>query len=192
MAETTVAGALADTSKLSDFEGHSVRQVGVEIPGAAGGLRDAMRVDPQQFSQGTTVYVVLECPVQKVRYEPIDKDEPGGDQRRVHILGTTGAAIVDRELVEGALAEQKRRIESAKEAAAGIGHLPYDDEAEKAHDQGLHAAGLVPGCPKCDEEAQAAAAEAKDVPGVDDEEAPPAPTPIAGRAKRTAKRTSKS
>lgn len=179
MAETTAAGALADTSKLSDFEGRAVRQVGIEIPSAAGGLRDSLRIDPQEFHQGDTVYLVLECPVVKVRFDPIDKDEPAGDQRRVHIFGTAGAAIVDRELVAEALAEQKRRVEAAQEAAAGIGRIPFDDEAEKAHADGLHASGLVPGCPTCDAEVQAAAAEA-------DEAAPDAPTPISAGRKKTA------
>ena len=187
MADTDAAGALADTSKLSDFEGHSVRQVGIEIPSAGGGLRDALRIDPQEFRQGTTEYVVLECPVVKVRYEPIDPNEPGGDQRRVHVFGVAGAAIVDRELVAEALAEQKRRIELAKEAAAGIGRLPVDDEAAKAHEDGLHASGLVPGCPLCDAEVQAQADEAAaDGGGDPPEPPPPAPTPIAGRAAKAA------
>lgn len=133
MAETTAAGALADTSKLTDFEGLSVRQVGIEIPGAAGGLRDPLRIDPQ---------------------------------------------IVDRELVGEALAEQKRRVDAAQEAAAGIGRIPFDDEAEKAHGDGLHAAGLVPGCPSCDAEVQAAADEAG--------EAPAEPTPITKARTKTA------
>ena len=180
MVETTAAGALADTSKLSDFEGKAVRQVGIEIPGAAGGLRDSLRVDPQEFHQGDTVYVVLECPVQKVRFDPIDKDEPGGDQRRVHVFGTAGAAIVDRELVAEALAEQKRRVTLAAEAAAGVGRLDIDEgESEKAHDDGLHASGLVPGCSKCEAEIQAVADEATP---------PPAPTPIGSRAKRATKK----
>lgn len=167
-----------DSSKLTKFEGHAVRQVGIEIPGAAGGLREALKIDPQEFRQGTTVYVVLECPVVKVRHEPIDGTDPGGDQRRVHIFGTSGAAIVDRELVEEALAEQKRRIESAKMAETGEGPLPFDGGAQHQadHGAGLHAAGLVPGCPPCDDEARAAEAEAAEAT---------APTPITGRKPRT-------
>lgn len=185
MAETTAAGALADTSKLSDFEGLSVRQVGIEIPGAAGGLRDPLRVDPQQWSKGERLYVVMELQVAKVRFDSIDKDDPAGDQRRVHITDVLGSAIVERELVGEALAEQKRRNEAAKEAAAGIGHLPFDDEATKAHEDGLHASGLVPGCALCDAEVQAAADEAGTAAKADDPP-PPAPTPIGARAKRAA------
>lgn len=177
MTSTTAAGALADTSALSDFEGLAVRQVGIEIPGAAGGLRDPLRVDPREFHHGEVTQVVLELRNAKTRFEPIDKDDPGGDQRRVHVFEVLSAAFIDRDLVSATLDEQKRRIESAQEAAAGIGHLPFDDEAAKAHADGLHATGLVPGCSACDAELQAMA---------DEESPPPAPTPIAGRAKKAA------
>lgn len=187
MSDTTAAGALADTSKLSDFEGLSVRQVGIEIPGAAGGLRDPLRIDPQEWHKGDRLYVVMELQVSKVRFDSIDKDDPAGDQRRVHITEVLGTAIVDRELVGEALAEQKRRVELAKEAAAGVGRLPVDDEAEKAHDDGLHAAGLVPGCAKCEAEVAAMEQEAADAAAAPaDEPDPPAPTPIAGRARKAA------
>lgn len=187
---TDLAGALADTSKLTDFEGLAVRQVGIEIPGAAGGLRDPLRIDPQEWHKGDRLYVVMELQVAKVRFDSIDKDDPAGDQRRVHITDVIGTAIVDRELVAEALAEQKRRVELAKEAAAGVGRLPVDDEAEKAHDDGLHAAGLVPGCPKCEEEAAAIEREQaegdKQAAAKEPEGEPPMPTPIAGRARKAA------
>lgn len=196
MAETTAAGALADTSKLSDFEGLSVRQVGIEIPGAAGGLRDPLRIDPQEWHKGERLFVVFELQVSKVRFDSIDRDDPAGDQRRVHITDVIGSAIVDRELVSEALAEQKRRVDAAEEAAKGIGHLQLDggEEAQKAHDDGLHAAGLVPGCPGCEAEAAALEAEAADAAKADtptdDDAPPPAPTPIAGRARKAAEKRS--
>lgn len=181
MTGTTAAGALADTSKLTPFEGKSVRQVGIEIPSAAGGLRESMKIEPQEFHQGETVYVVLECPVVKVRFDPIDSDDPAGDQRRVHVFGTAGAAIVDRELVGEALAEMRRRVDLANEAAQGIGRLPVDDEAAKAHADGLHASGLVPGCPDCEAEAAAVAAETAEAESRGE---PPAPTPIGSRQRK--------
>lgn len=190
MTDTDLAAALADTSKLSDFEGLSVRQVGIEIPGAAGGLRDPLRVDPQEWHKGERLWVVFELQVSKVRFDSIDRDDPAGDQRRVHITDVLGSAIVERDLVADALAEQKRRVDAAKEAAAGIGHLPLDggDEARAAHEDGLHASGLVPGCPLCDEEAAAIAAEAEADKG---EAPPPAPTPIGSRAKKAAAKSAK-
>ena len=45
---------------LEPFEGLEVLEVGIEMPGAAGGLRDPMRIDPQEFSQGERVFIVHE------------------------------------------------------------------------------------------------------------------------------------
>ena len=170
--------APATRATLNPFEGLPVRQVGVEIPAASGGLRESMKIDPQEFHQGDVVFVVLECPVNKVRFEPIDKDDPRGDQRRVHVFGVEAATIVDAELVEQALAQHKDRVAAlqhaeakAKEAEAGITRLyddkpdgsparPMGDELQAAHDAGDHAGGLVEGCPDCDAEADAVEAEA--------------------------------
>jgi hypothetical protein len=171
---TDLAAALADTSHLADFEGLAVRQSGIEIPGAAGGLRDPMKIDPQAFRKGERVYVVLECLVDKVRFDPIDHSEPAGDQRRVHVFSVQAATIVDGELVQDHLEAQRVRIERAKDAARGQAKLPTPEELTEAHVQGEHADALIPGCPQCDEETAAAAAEVAE------------PTPIAGRRGRKA------
>ena len=65
------AGDKIDIFKYKNKSGYRRRQghrqkytrieiTGIEIPGAAGGLRDSLRIDPQQFTQCATVYVVLE------------------------------------------------------------------------------------------------------------------------------------
>ncbi len=157
--------------ELQDFEGKAVTEVGIEIPGAAGGLRDAMKIDPEQFRQGDQVFVVLHCDVTKIRFEPVDKEDPTGPQRRVHVFGVEGATMVDGDLVRTQLDEQAERILKAKEAERGISRLPYDDEGEfgLAHARGEHQDGLAEGCPVCDLERDAVAAEAEE------------PTPIKGR-----------
>jgi hypothetical protein len=114
------------TPKLKAFEGLPVTSAGVEIPSAGGGLRDALRVDPVELHKGETVFVVLQCEVGKVRFDPVDRDEPAGPQRRVHVLGTTAATIVDRELVASALDAQAERIAKASEVD---GQLSIDDGA---------------------------------------------------------------
>lgn len=163
------AAALADTSHLPDFEGLQVVASGVEIPGAAGGLRDPMKIDPQAFHQGEVVYVALKCNVQKVRHEPIVKDEPGGVQRRVHVFKVDTATIVAGDLVAAALDEQQKRIIVAREQAGG-GQIPGQQEAwgdvdadalAAAHNEGDHAGGKVEGCPTCQAEDDAAAEEAE-------------------------------
>lgn len=142
---------------LTDFEGLPVRQVGIEVPGVAGGLRDAIKIDPQEFHQGDEGYLTLRWKVGKVRFEPIDKEDPAGDQRRVHVFNVLSAAIVDGEQPAAtALEDQKRRIEEA----AGIARLDFEGEAKKLeHEDGKHQE-LVDGCPLCDEEVEAEADEA--------------------------------
>lgn len=163
---------------LTPFEGNEVVQVGVELPGAAGGLRAALRVDPREFHQGDKVYVVHETTCTKVRFEPIDKSDPKGPQRRVHVLAVASATTVDADLVATQLDAQRERIEAAK----GIQRLPYDDEGELglAHARGEHADAMAEGCPACDLERDRALAEqAGDEPAD-----PPAATPIRGRKRR--------
>lgn len=162
---------MSDNHNLTDFEGLAVRQAGIEIPGAAGGLREAMKIDPQEFAKGEVVHVVLECVVNKIRHDSIDKDDPTGDQRRVHIFNVENAAIIDGELVAERIAEQRDRIERAKEQAAGVARLPTKDELlrlEVEHEAGVHKI-LVAGCLDCDAEAEAEAEEAGE------------PTPITAR-----------
>lgn len=160
---------------LADFAGLPVVEAGIEIPGAAGGLQAAMKIDPQEFNHGERVAVVLDCIVQKVRFEPVDKDYPDGPQRRAHVFAVSGATMIDRDLVSSHLADQAERIRLAKEAEAGVSRLPFDDEGEHglAHARGDHASGLVDGCPVCQSELDALDREAS------------TPTPITGRRKRT-------
>lgn len=159
---------------LSDFEGKPVRQAGVEMPGAAGGLKAAMKVAPLEFHQGDKVFVAIEGTIGKVRFEPIDKEDPAGDQRRVHVIVVEGATFVDEDVVAGHIAKMQETIARKKEQSEGIARLPTDDEVEalgEEHANGEHASGLVPGCPECDDEALKEAEEASE------------PIPITGRGK---------
>lgn len=106
-----------DRVKLSDFEGLVVAESGIEIPDAAGGLRDALKVDPVELHKNERVYIVLACDVAKIRHDPIDTGELDGPQRRVHVLKTAQATIVDASLVKDALDKQQLRLAEAKEIA---------------------------------------------------------------------------
>lgn len=143
-----------DTTTLGDFEGDPVSEVGIEIPSAAGGLREALAIDPVVMHKDDESMVLLRTKVKKIRHEPV-KDSDAW--RRVHVLETTSATIVDGDVFEEALAAQAERIQRAKEAGQmRIG----DTELVEAHDDGQHADGLVKGCPRCDEEKVAAEDEA--------------------------------
>lgn len=147
---------LEKLEKLTPFEGRPVLGVGIEIPSAGGGLRDALTIDPAEFHYGETVFVVIEGKVGKIRFDPIA--DAGESVRRVHVLDTQAATIAERETVERLLDEQAKRIEEAK----GLARLPFGDELQEAHERGEHAEGLVEGCPDCDHEVELAQQEAGD------------------------------
>lgn len=167
------------TPKLTQFEGRDVLQTTVAIRNTGDGLSDALAVDPHEYHQGERVYVVLECDVEKLRFDPIPKTDA---LSRVHMLKAGNATIVDAALVADALSAQAERIRLAKEAEEGVQRMVLTDDQKAelvvAHREGLHEAAPEFGCEMCDE--AKADAEAKD--------APAEPTPIGGRKGRT-KRT---
>lgn len=178
---------------LSDFEGERVLGAGIEIPSAAGGLREAMKIEPQEFHGGQRLYVVLECVVDKLRHDPVVADGERVGWRRIHIMAAENATFVDGDLVRTHLEDQAKRLADAREAAKrdqekdqGVARLPTDEELYAAHKAGEHADGLVPGCVECDGEAAAGASEAR--ADGDGETPPSAPAPLAGRRARGAKK----
>lgn len=126
------------TSTLSSFEGSDVKATAIEIPNASGGLNEAMAVEPVELHHEETVYVVLECKVQKIRHDPImEKNEPTGDLTRVHILKAGRSTIVDAALVKKAIDEQHARIIEAREALGGQDPIP----GTEVGGPGLHSVG---------------------------------------------------
>lgn len=115
---------------MKKFEGKDVVAVGLEIPGVAGGLQRAIRVEPREFTQGERAWACFELVCQKVRYQPIDRENPGGPQERVHVFVADGATFVDESLVRDHLDKQRIMLEEA----AGVHRLDFedDDEAEDA------------------------------------------------------------
>lgn len=157
---------------LSDFEGKAVRQAGLEIPSAAGGLREALAIAPQEFHQGDTVFVVFELVTQKVRFDPINKNAPDEDQRRVHVFTVKNATFVDEQIVRAQLDEQSRLAAEAREAREaarrqreGMPDLSdHIDQLVAQHEAGGHAE-LVADCPACQDEEAAQAAQAAEARG---------------------------
>jgi hypothetical protein len=128
----TAARQSDEIGSLTDFEGKPVVRAGIEIPGVAGGLREALRIEPRESRQGETAWLALEVVTQKVRFDPVERDEPDGDQERVHVFVVQGATFVDKDLVGSAIDTMRDRVLKAKEEAAGVTRLPYDDESEFA------------------------------------------------------------
>lgn len=152
--EAQLVTPLEKLETLPAFEGSQVLGVGIEIPGAGGGLRESLTIEPVVFHKGDVVHVVLKCEVSKLRFDPV-KDTDA--VRRIHIMEVKDAAIVDAADVAEMLEAQAARIEEAR----GIARLDFDGAELKAeHDDGEHAEGLVEGCPDCDLEAELEASEA--------------------------------
>lgn len=151
---TDLAAALADNSKLGEFEGEKVLSAGIELPDAAGGLREALAIEPQAFhDDGSKRFVVLEVGLEKIRFDPIRDGKEGAKLgwRRVHVFKTSGATFVDADLVKSHIDQQRERIQRAKDQATGQGSLSTE-LLESQHADGRHADGLVEGCPRCEEE----------------------------------------
>lgn len=135
-------------NKLTPFDGKEVLSAGIAIRNAGDGLSEALSVEPQEFHHGEKVYVVLECEVDKVRFDPV-KDSDG--LRRIHVFKAGTATIVDESIVSTQLDNQRRKIEEA----AGVRRLEFDTELRSQHEAGEHEEGPVDGCPACEEAALA-------------------------------------
>ncbi len=96
--------------QLSEYQGHSVTGATVSIRNTGDGLSKAMQVDPVELELGGTVYVVLECEVEKHRYEPADFAE---DLTLVNMLKAGAATIVDRRVVGKFIDAQAKKISDA-------------------------------------------------------------------------------
>jgi len=155
---TTAEAAMANVSQLTPFDGLPVVRTTIAVTNAGDGLSDALGIDPQEFHHGQTVYVVLECEVTKVAHVPVDKDTPGILIRQ-HTLRAGTGTIVDGDLVEEQVRRQAERIDTARRHARGEFTLD-EAQAQEDHEAGQHADDIVVGCPSCDAEAAAAAAEA--------------------------------
>lgn len=112
------------STSLTPYKGHDVLSSTVSIRNTGDGLSEAMKVDPVELTLGTTVHVVLECTVEKHRYDPVDKDNSSGPLQLVNMLKAGRATLVDAGLVEAELNEQEKRIAEA----AGEPQLDLDEE----------------------------------------------------------------
>lgn len=105
---------------LHDFDGREVVATSVQITNAGDGLSSALSIEPQEFSHGEIVCVVLRCEVSKVGFVPVkDTDR----LTRVHTLRTGTATIVDPKLVQDLLDQQQVKIDEAQ----GRSRLPFGE-----------------------------------------------------------------
>jgi len=95
---------------LFEYEGHAVTGTTVSIRNTGDGLSNAMKVDPVKLELGETVYVVLECEVEKHRFEGADFAD---DLILVNMLKAGDATIVERKIVGKFTDAQAKKIADA-------------------------------------------------------------------------------
>lgn len=98
------------TTKLPDYRGNPVHSAAIQIRNTGDGLSQALGIDPEIFELGSIVHVVLECVVEKHRYDPI-KDTDG--YQIVNMLKADRATFIDAEVVGKYLDETEERIAEA-------------------------------------------------------------------------------
>lgn len=109
--------------ELTPFEGRSVTRSRIEIPGAAGGLQDALDVEPVELHHGEERFLLMKVETVKVRHDPIKDSD---SLARVHVLKPVAgmSTFVDATIAEKMLNEEVDRIRVAREEAAGVTRLP--------------------------------------------------------------------
>lgn len=161
-----------ETSALHAFEGTDVVAASIEIPDAAGGLRDALAVDPVELHHGDEGIVALRWRVKKVRFDPAKGKGNEGKLARVHVFETLEAAFIDDDQLDKHIRADADRVKREVERLQGIQRLDdaIDDDPDgmasdeqmsrdaehtaellRAHVEGLHHSGNVVGCVGCEE-----------------------------------------
>lgn len=131
---------------LPVFEGLPTLEVSLEVRGIEGGLNEGLTIAPRVMHRGERVFLLLDGTVDDILHKGV-KDREGW--RRAHVIRVSAGTLVDEAFALDRLEEHERRLEQAR----GLQRLPFEDELHSAHGDGDHAAGLVEGCPDCDEEA---------------------------------------
>lgn len=124
MSETTAPAV------LSAFEGRLVTRSRIEIPGAAGGLRDALDVEPVEVAIDEIKTLVLRVRCKKVRFDEI-KDSDCLARVQIFEPLPGEAAFAEGEYETAAnlyISGQAERIRRAQERRAGVLSL-LDGEA---------------------------------------------------------------
>lgn len=152
-----------------EYRGRPIRKVTVAVTNAGDGLSKALKVDPRNMEPGEDIYVVLRTRLAKDNYVFVQgrDGEDGSEVDLVYTLSAGDATIVDGDLVKQLVDDQAERIQLAYEEEHGIQRLPDGSTLSKQdvlslrgdHAIGHHAEGLVEGCPLCEQESAADAAE---------------------------------
>lgn len=122
---TSLAGALNE-SDLGEYRNKKITSTSIAVRNAGDGLSQAMEIAPEVLEPGSTVFVLIECVVDKHTLALIEKAD---SYELKQILKAGTATIVDDQNSKKKIAAQRNRIEKAQEAAKGISRLEGTEDA---------------------------------------------------------------
>lgn len=102
------------TIDLGSFEDGKVVGTTLKITNTGDGLSKAMQVEPQLLHSGQTVFVVLECEVGPITFDPV---EDSGTYERKHSLKAGRATFADRKAVVKLIEDTATKIQAARDEA---------------------------------------------------------------------------
>lgn len=122
---------------LGQYDGRDIITASIVIPGAGGGLHDALTLDPVLLHTGDEIDVLLRCKVEDIRHSVIkDKGEDTGDYDRVSkLVVLKGTILADKTVGDKTFAKMATRLAEAEverrkreEAAAGVQPIPGTED----------------------------------------------------------------
>jgi hypothetical protein len=117
---------------LGTYDGRDIISCGIVIPGAGGGLREALGLDPIELHYGDQVDVLLRCTVGKHTHDPIlDKHkEDTGNLNLVYTLDVNkGTILTDTTIGDKAFTKLSTRLAAAQAARAKREQAEAEKEA---------------------------------------------------------------
>lgn len=139
---------------IEQYESRDVLGTSIAVRNTGHGLEEAMKTEPAVLHHGETVYVVMECQVEKIRYDEVPETDA---LTRVQMLKAGTATILDSAVVKDAIQKQADANQERKDRESG--QLGLAQELRSQHTLGEHADGLVDGCSLCGDELEAKRAE---------------------------------
>ena len=107
--------SISTPDQIDEFDGMPVVATAVKVTNAGDGLSQAQKIEPEKFTMGQKVVLIIECVVTRVAHEPVSKDAPSLLQR-THTLraGTVAVAASGDPKLKKILDTQAVKIEEAK------------------------------------------------------------------------------
>lgn len=136
----TTMATKATKSKLGEqatFEGKPVLGVSIEVRGVSGGLNKAVAIDPVVLLQGDEAIVAFRVDTDKIRHDPVEKDNKAGPQTRVQILEAETAAVLT-----GAVAKAVGAVLDSQQAKIDEFEAQAEAERERLKEDARRAAEI--------------------------------------------------